>query len=194
MRTKKVKENEKFKMLLILITLTLAVSLFLNVYNFYFQKQPQIPTFKIEKSFENIVSNLTELSTIGFVKIENVSVNQFLDHSEIVLSKGCKGLIGSVENMQGQSILNGINGIVSVRPNTHDLIKDMFGVLDVKVLMVKIVGIKGNNYIGRLVIQHEDKIVSLDSRPSDGIAVALRVNAPIYVNSTLFSEKAQNIC
>lgn len=184
------------KPLITVMLLALAISISLNIYNFYFYNRAQslnIPLPSIAQIGGN-VSNATDLSTTGFTRVSNISVQEFSDHGDIILASGCTGLRGSVDTIQGQSVIDGLNGVTNARPNAHDLIRDVFNVLGVKVLMVKVVGINANNYIGKLIIQQGSKIASLDSRPSDGIAIAVRVNASVYVNSTLLAQKGENIC
>ena len=60
--------------------------------------------------------------------------------------------------------------------------------------MVKIVDLKENNYIGKLIIQQGNKVLSLDSRPSDGIALVVRTNSTIYFKESLLKEMGKYIC
>jgi len=188
----------------IFFSVVLIIASALVVYNFYLYKKVQIqPLPQTTETSTKIPSKITEetnlttiedLSTKGFIEIKNISVQEGPEFDNVVLADGCRGLIGAVDKVQGESIIAGLNKVISVRPRTHDLMKDAFDILGVKVLMSKVVGIKGNNFIGRLILQQGDKIVSLDSRPSDGVAIAIRMNASVYVNGTLFEEKGENIC
>ncbi len=198
-------DNKTSKTLIILVSVALAISITLAAFNFYIYKNIQKPLqqsnptpFNIEKLPVDMnitdVSDIGDISTDGFSKIENVSVEESLDFDSVVLSIGCDGLVGAVDKIQGESIRNGLENFIDVRPKTHDLMNDIFNILGIKVLMVKVVDVRANNFIGNLVLQQGDKILSLDSRPSDGVALAVRTKSPIYVNTTLFGEKAQNIC
>jgi bifunctional DNase/RNase len=60
--------------------------------------------------------------------------------------------------------------------------------------MVKIVEIRNNTFIGRLILQQGNKVVSLDSRPSDGIAIAVRTGSPVYIKESLMKEQGKYIC
>ena len=134
-----------------------------------------------------------ELSTRGFIKIE-VQVEKKDEGGLVSLIGDCYSLTANVESTQLESIENALAKKIGPRPNAHDLMANIFSSLDINVLMVKVVGLKGNAYIGQLIIKQGDIILNLDSRPSDGIAIALRMNAPIYVNETLMKENGEKIC
>ena len=77
--------------------------------------------------------------------------------------------------------------------------KEIFEAMNIQVLMVKVVGIKAtdetnSNYLGRLIVKQGDNVLSLDSRPSDGIALAVRTNSTIYFKESLMKERGQYIC
>lgn len=78
------------------------------------------------------------------------------------------------------------------RPLTHDLINSVFKGLDVKVERVVITELKNATYFARLILQQENelgrKIVEVDARPSDCLALASAHKAPIYVSAALFEQ------
>ncbi|HLC58944.1 MAG TPA: bifunctional nuclease family protein [archaeon] len=189
-RTKSLEVN-----LIILISIALAISAILNIYNFNIYRQLNGGTAVVNNNLNvGNTSGIEELSTSGFIKVDNVTVQDFPDYSEIILANNCKGLIGAVDSMQAQSIKDGLEGVLSARPNSHDLMKDAFNVFNIKILMVKVMDVKGGNFVGKLILQQGDKLANLDVRPSDGVALALRTGADVYINSTLFVEKSENIC
>ena len=69
-----------------------------------------------------------------------------------------------------------------VRPMTHDLLEDVITALGAKLLRVEIDDLKANTFLGRLVLEQQKKLLTLDARPSDSIAVALGLGAPILVS------------
>ncbi len=136
---------------------------------------------------------IPDLSTVGFAKVEpDAAVSG--DTGVVSLTGNCYQMTANTEAVQAESILNGINKVITVRPGTHDLIKDAFDNLKIKVIMVKIVDLRNNTFFGRLILQSEDKIVNLDSRPSDGIAIAVRTDAPIYIKEDLLKQQGKYIC
>jgi len=136
---------------------------------------------------------IDELSTQGYTKVD-VKVSVDGNVGVVVIEGGCYQLTASTEFSQVESIAKGQEGKIDFRPMTHDLFADALESLDADVVMVKIVDIQNNTYIGRLILMQGEKIVSLDSRPSDGIAVAVRTAAPIYMKDDLLRSQGQNIC
>ena len=72
------------------------------------------------------------------------------------------------------------------RPNTHDLAKRVIQHLDSEVVRVVVTELKSGTYYAILVLRRGSELVEIDSRPSDAIAIAIRVNAPIFVHAPLF--------
>lgn len=139
-------------------------------------------------------ATIPQLSTAGFVKA-NISAD-IVDQNtaNITISANCYNLVGSVEPTQAQSILNALNNQYDARPNAHDLIKDVFTTLNINVLMAKVTGMNSGVYFAKIVIRQGNTILNYDVRPSDGIAIALRMNAPVYVNDTLLTTQGTKVC
>jgi bifunctional DNase/RNase len=72
--------------------------------------------------------------------------------------------------------------ISTPRPMTHDLMKSILETLDARVLKVVVTDLKENTFFAVLHLQLGETEYTVDSRPSDAIALALRVAAPIYVD------------
>ncbi|MBI2543333.1 MAG: bifunctional nuclease family protein [Candidatus Aenigmarchaeota archaeon] len=136
---------------------------------------------------------ISELSTQGYTKMD-VQVSTSENTGVVILNSQCWQLTASTELTQVESIANGLEGKFNFRPNSHDLMKDALDGLDVEVVMVKVIDIQNNTFIGRLVLKQGDKIVSLDSRPSDGIAIAVRTNAPVYMKNELLEQQGKYTC
>ena len=68
------------------------------------------------------------------------------------------------------------------RPMTHDLLKNVFSLLNAKILRIEIIALKGDTFYGNIVAQTDEKIIDIDSRPSDAIALAVRAHVPILVS------------
>lgn len=67
------------------------------------------------------------------------------------------------------------------RPMTHDLFLDALTNLDARIDSVVICGVKGPVFRSRLILSQGGRLVTLDARPSDAIALALRQDAPLYI-------------
>jgi len=74
------------------------------------------------------------------------------------------------------------------RPLTHDLLVLMVEGLKAKVDRVVIADLRENTFFATVILQREGEVLSVDARPSDSIAVALRAKAPIFVNEDLLQE------
>lgn len=76
--------------------------------------------------------------------------------------------------------------IPTPRPMTHDLIKSILETIDAQVVKVVVTDLKENTFFAVLHVRLGDREYTVDSRPSDAIALALRVSAPIYVDEDVF--------
>jgi hypothetical protein len=78
------------------------------------------------------------------------------------------------------------------RPLTHDLVNNIFKGLNVTIERVIITELKNSTYYARLILLQENelgrKIVEIDARPSDCLALATAQKRPIYVTSSLFEQ------
>ena len=150
---------------------------------------------KTVETVEGVSSLLVpELSTNGFSKVETIDVGIVGDMGVVSLKSGCYELVANVEPMQAYSLQLGKEGKFAERPNAHDIAAEVFKNLGIEVLMVKITELRGNAFYAKLFLKQGDKILSIDARPSDAMAIALRMNATIYINSTLLEEVGKKIC
>jgi hypothetical protein len=78
-----------------------------------------------------------------------------------------------------------LEGIFPPRPLTHDLISNIIDKLDAKIISVVLTDIKDSTYYSKIHLSYNDSELTLDARPSDAIALALRANAPIFARDGL---------
>jgi uncharacterized protein len=85
-----------------------------------------------------------------------------------------------------------IEKVSTPRPMTHDLIKNVLTGLDAHVHKVVVTELKEDTFYAVIWMEREGRVVSVDSRPSDALALALRVDCPIYVDDEVLknSKKA----
>ena len=88
---------------------------------------------------------------------------------------------------EAESIVMQIHNIKRVRPLTHDLCKNLILGLGGSLRRVQITRVEKNTYYAELHINRGDNVVQIDARPSDSIAIALRLSAPIFASETLLS-------
>lgn len=89
---------------------------------------------------------------------------------------------------EAESIMMALNGVVLPRPITHDLCSDTISILGGKLLSVHIYNLKNATFYARLIIKQDDKMLNVDCRPSDSVAIALRQAAPILVSEKVMAE------
>jgi bifunctional DNase/RNase len=94
--------------------------------------------------------------------------------------------------LEATSIASALQNVKFDRPMTHDLFKNFIESMDIKVSKIEVCDLKDNTYYAKIYFTSEKKTFSMDSRPSDAIAIALRFRAPIYVDDKII-EKSQKM-
>jgi bifunctional DNase/RNase len=93
--------------------------------------------------------------------------------------------------LEATAIASELEGIKFSRPMTHDLLKNIMGLVDVKVNRVEVCDLKNNTYFALIHINHGGKEISIDARPSDALALSLRMGAPIFVAEEVIKKSSQ---
>lgn len=78
-----------------------------------------------------------------------------------------------------------LQGVRPERPLTHDLMKLLVAGLGGELRRVVIASLRENTYLAQLLIYRGGEVFEVDARPSDSIALALRMNSPIFLNEEL---------
>lgn len=94
---------------------------------------------------------------------------------------------------EATAIASALKNMALARPMTHDLLKNTIEELGGRVVRVLVNSLQENTFIAKIEIVVGDTYRALDSRPSDAIALALRVNAPICVAEEVLSQAQVNI-
>jgi bifunctional DNase/RNase len=105
-------------------------------------------------------------------------------NSPIVLLKDIRGeamLPIWVGPFEANAIASEIEKVAPQRPMTHDLLRNIINQFGGDVRRVIVTELKDNTFYAVIEIEHEGKRLIIDSRPSDAIALALRVDCPIFV-------------
>lgn len=127
------------------------------------------------------------------VPVEVRSVLPFNAGRAIFLGNADKVFVIYVDEGVGATITMVMKGITRERPMTHDLFCHLMTALGAKVERVVINDVKSETFFARLIVSCENelferKIIELDGRPSDCIALALAQKAPIYVAREVWDE------
>jgi hypothetical protein len=83
---------------------------------------------------------------------------------------------------EAQAISRSLEGVVTPRPMTHTLLQNILGDLQVDIARIVIHDLQGNTFYATIVLRYGAKTIPIDARPSDAIALALGVKAPIFVS------------
>ena len=95
--------------------------------------------------------------------------------------------IGSNE---ATAILMKLQGVETPRPMTHDLLADMVHQVNAEIIRVSVTELRENTFIAVITLRLESGEVEIDARPSDALALAVRVDAPIFVDDTVIEGSA----
>jgi len=87
-----------------------------------------------------------------------------------------------IGSWEAQSIAMKLQGVTAERPLTHDLLANLLQELSVEVLRIVVSDLADETYRARIVIDHEGATREVDARPSDAIALAVRVAVPIFAS------------
>jgi len=87
--------------------------------------------------------------------------------------------------LEATSIASALQKIKYERPMTHDLFKNFAESLQVSIERVEVSDLRDNTFFARIHFMSEGRNFDMDARPSDAIALALRFDAPIYVDDTV---------
>jgi len=106
----------------------------------------------------------------------------------IFLGNDDKVFIIQVETNMAQVIGNFLRDAPKERPLTHDLLADVFRGFGIEVERVVITELKNSTYFAQMENELGTKIVELDARPSDCLAIASAQKVSVYVSNSLFEE------
>jgi bifunctional DNase/RNase len=126
------------------------------------------------------------------MKVDKLGID-LLTHDPVVILKDVDGthflpiLIGPFE---ATAIALALEGAAVPRPLSHDLMRSILETLDSHLEQVVIYDIRESTFFAKLMVRSNGTLHEVDARPSDGIALALRTQAPIYVSDKIVLEEA----
>jgi bifunctional DNase/RNase len=94
--------------------------------------------------------------------------------------------------LEATAIASELENIKFSRPMTHDLLKNIMELMETTVTKVEVCDLRDNTYFALIYVIREGREVSIDARPSDAIAIALRTKAPIFVADVVI-QKARRV-
>jgi bifunctional DNase/RNase len=121
------------------------------------------------------------------MKVEKLAID-LLTHDPLVILKDLEGkrylpiLIGPFE---ATAIALALEGTAVPRPLSHDLMRAMLEAMSATLEQIIIHDIKDSTFFAKLIVRMNGETTEIDARPSDGIALALRMKAPIFVTDKI---------
>ena len=127
------------------------------------------------------------------VKVMGIVVDPKASNPVVVLVDltGQKALPIWIGVFEAEAISRGLEDLVTLRPMTHDLMKQILDTFQVSLTRVVIDDLKENTFYANLYLNVEGREMIVDSRPSDAIALAVRVKAPIFIAESVIEATKQ---
>lgn len=128
------------------------------------------------------------------MKVAGLTIDP-ITHTPIVILKNIKeskAIPIWIGLFEASAIATELEKIVFPRPMTHDLLNECLKSVNVTVDRIEIIDIRGNTFFANIYLSREGESYTVDARPSDAIAIALRANAPIFVDENVI-EKSRNV-
>ena len=94
--------------------------------------------------------------------------------------------------LEATAIASELENIKFSRPMTHDLLKNVMETMDIQVIKVEVCDLRDNTYFALIYLNRDGQEISIDARPSDAIALALRAKCPIFVADVVI-QKARRV-
>ena len=122
--------------------------------------------------------------------LSRIVIQELLDHQVIVLRErdGSREFSIVIGTFEALAIDRRVKGIRNQRPLTHDLMSSVLDELDADLERIVIHDLRDHTFFAKLVIRHEGRLLEVDSRPSDAIALGVAENAAIYVDERVLAE------
>jgi uncharacterized protein len=86
---------------------------------------------------------------------------------------------------EAEAITLSLQEVEVARPLTWDLLKNVFGAMNAKIVRVEVVALRDDTFYGNIVVETNGRTLNIDSRPSDALALAVRAHVPIMVTSSI---------
>lgn len=93
--------------------------------------------------------------------------------------------------LEATAIASELEKVKFSRPMTHDLMKNLMDHIGLRLAKVEVCDLRDNTYFALLHLVFQDKEFTMDARPSDAIALALRAEAPIYVDEQVLQKSKE---
>ncbi len=93
-----------------------------------------------------------------------------------------------IGQLETQSILIGLGNVPMPRPLTHDLFLTMMNTIGISLERIEVTNLKEGTFFAQLLMKKDDQEISLDTRPSDALGIAVRARCPIFISEAVVDE------
>jgi bifunctional DNase/RNase len=121
------------------------------------------------------------------MQVQHVTLDPVLGAPVVVLKEkqGSRSIPIWIGQGEAASILSELNQVSMARPSSHDLMKELISRLRGSVSHITVTDVRGGTFFAEVSLHTPEGALSVDSRPSDAIALALRAQSPIYVEQSV---------
>jgi bifunctional DNase/RNase len=118
------------------------------------------------------------------VNIDSIRVSLMSQHRVVVLKEvdSSRYLPIWIGPFEADAITLQLQGVQVARPLTHDLLKGVIDKMGATISHITVTELKNDTFFAQIVMDVDGKSIEIDSRPSDAIALAVRVKAPLFVS------------
>lgn len=124
------------------------------------------------------MSDMVEV-VIDSIRVSLISQQRIVILREVDADRYLPIWIGIYE---AEAIALALQDVEVARPLTWDLLKNIFSILEARILRVEVISLHDDTYYGNIVAEVDGRKLDIDSRPSDAIALAVRAHVPILVS------------
>lgn len=124
------------------------------------------------------MSDMVEV-VIDSIRVSLISQQRIVILREVDADRYLPIWIGIYE---AEAIALALQDVEVARPLTWDLLKNIFSILDARIIRVEVISLHDDTYYGNIVAELDGRKLDIDSRPSDAIALAVRAHVPILVS------------
>lgn len=139
------------------------------------------------------VASMAQFSTFNPDEYVEMNVLNIFE-SKIMFGNNCTAILARTSEERAKDIKLGQQGIIEGRPTAYDIFGEVLNDFDIELEAVLIDAVDDDYFYSNMILRTEDKVLRLDSRPSDAIAIALRTDSPVYINKILLEEQGTDIC
>lgn len=121
------------------------------------------------------------------VQVDSIRVSLMSDHRLVVLKEiGAERYLPIwIGQFEAEAIAIHLRNVQTPRPLTHDLLKNVITELGGEIVYIVVNDLRNDTFYARIAVNVDGRLLEIDSRPSDAVALAVRANVPIFVEESV---------